>query len=320
MRSQLHNLELVYPPISNQEAEWLKSDLEVIERLKQSNLYFIAQKPESKFDFANDVVQKIEDDKIIEFSYSSGDSTTFGSINIIELLNYQNIDISDIDDFEIEIGDKLIRIWKIRKESKEILDWFTTEKILHDLGRSKPFIHGMNDFRKFTKYNLHYIGISKKDDSFKRLIIKPHDKRLRILSNEHPLSTGSRVTDEMIMFFFKIYTLEFKQILVSSDFDEIGKTELEDEIRIIADAEKAFVNVLNANYNEIKFKDYPYSKDGLFKTSVDRYAFSINDDLEFLTDDNTIYGERQDKLGQSESDFISINKEANLVELVKIRK
>ena len=46
MKSQINLLRLVYPPISNQEAEWLKDDPEVQECIKTSNLYMICQREE----------------------------------------------------------------------------------------------------------------------------------------------------------------------------------------------------------------------------------------------------------------------------------
>ena len=33
MRFQLHHLELVYPPLSNQEAEWVKDDKDVNKKI-----------------------------------------------------------------------------------------------------------------------------------------------------------------------------------------------------------------------------------------------------------------------------------------------
>ncbi len=320
MRVQLHDLELTYPPISNQEAEWLKDVPEVQEQLKQSKLYFIAQKPESKFEFKEDVTSKISNNKIIEFDLRTGNKFISGIIDIDALINYNEINTETFDDIEIELGEKLIRLWLISKnEQPKILDWFTTEKILFDYSRNKEcYIKGMCNYREFTQYNLHYIGISKKNDSFTRLVIKPHDKRLRIISNEHPLSSGSRLTDEIILFFFNIDSLEIKQYLQDSDFDNIGKNELEDKTRIVIDAEKAFVKVLNANYNQVKFNQYPISEDGLFDSSVERYSFSINEDIEFITDDNSIFGERKNRIGQSNSDFISIDKENLEVNLIKL--
>ena len=40
-RTKFTILELVYPPISNQEAEWLMGDPEVEERLRTSDFYLI---------------------------------------------------------------------------------------------------------------------------------------------------------------------------------------------------------------------------------------------------------------------------------------
>ncbi|WP_233900947.1 hypothetical protein [Tenacibaculum piscium] len=320
MRSQLHSLELVYPPISNQEAEWLKNDIEVIEQIKKSKLYFIAQKDKTEFTFKENVQDVIQEKKSIEFSLNSVDNSISGSINIENLLTHHNIQFEDYDDIEIELGPKLVRLWLLINNEKEVLDWFTTEKILNDFSKFKNiFIYGLKNYREFTKYDLHYIGISKKDDSFKRLVIKPHDKRLRILSNEYPKSKNSRITDEMFLFFFDIDSLEIKQYLQDTDFDEFGKNELEDRTRIIVDAEKAFVKVLNAEYNEVKFKQYPVSTDGLYKSSVERYSFSLNEDIEFMTKDNSIYGERNDITGNSQADFISIDKESKEVKLNKIK-
>lgn len=174
----------------------------------------------------------------------------------------------------------------------------------------------MEDFANFYVYNLHYVGISKKDNSFKRLVIKPHDKRLRIVSNEHPLNSGSRVTDEIVHFFFRIKSIEIKMYLEDKDFDEIGKTELEDYIAIVADAEKAFIKILNAKYNEVKFDNYPLSTDGLYKTSVERHSFSIDEDITFVTDTNTIRGARNTMYSLRQCDFIAISKDD--VELIKV--
>ena len=54
MKAQINFLKLVYPPISNQEAEWIKDDPEVIAELKNSNLYMIVQRHESKFHLFNE--------------------------------------------------------------------------------------------------------------------------------------------------------------------------------------------------------------------------------------------------------------------------
>ena len=315
MRIQLHQLILAYPPISNQEAEWLKNDREVQKQLQNSNLYFIGQKPESTYEFEYNVQTKIENQRVVCFFVRTGSKRSSASIDIDDLLDFYGLQHEC--ELEIELGPKLIRFWRVDNARKDIIDWFTTDKLLFDKWRKKDFIHGFDDYREFSVYQLHYVGISKKENSLKRLVVKPHDKRLRILSNEHPLSIGSRVTDEMVLFFFEIDSLEIKQFIEEQDFSEIGFNELEDKIKIVADAEKAFVKIMDTQYNEVKFKQYPFSDDGLYNSKVNRYSFSINEDLTFISSDNVIKGERGTLNEFSNSDFISINVESKEVELVK---
>ncbi len=313
MRAQLHYLELTYPPISNQEAEWVKSDPEVISQIANSNLYFIGQKPETFFKYNDDVNARLSSEFKIYFTYFSCEKIANGYIDL-EIL-FANLKCPVEIEFEVELGNKMIRIWTAKEAKMRVLGWFTTDKILFDKSRGVPFIKGLDDYKDFLVYNLHYVGISKKNSSFERLIVKPHDKRLRILSNEHPMNNGSRVSNEIVLFFFEIRSLEVKQYLKIEDFDEIGKNELGDPLRIAAEAEKAFVKIMNTEYNEVKFDNFPFSSDGMYNTSVERLIFTINEDFTFVTAENTICGARSKGYIYEEGDFIAISKIS--VELIK---
>lgn len=318
IRSQLHQLELVYPPISNQEAEWIKDVTEVQEQISQSNLYFIGQKPETFFLFPpnEEIDQNINQEGKLAFQILCGARTSFCTLDINAMYDFYRVP-SDVN-LKFEMGDKNIRIWRLDGDKREIFDWFTTEKLIFDRSRGKPFILGFDDFEDFFTYNLHYVGISKSQTSFERLIVQPHDKRLRILSNEHPLNQGSRLTDEMILFFFRIKSQEMKQYLIDSDFDQIGKNELEDHLRIIADAEKAYVSVIDTKYNEIKFKDYTTSADGLSTSTVNRIAYLIDENITFLTDSVSLISKRDKIFGPDlYADFIAIDFDDKTVELFK---
>lgn len=315
MRAQLHHLELVFPPISNQEAEWVKSDADVKAAISNSNLYFIGQKPETYFTFEEDVQAKLLDDYKLHFNYITGSKKDSGYIDIEELYKFYKHH-NDLT-LDIELGPKLIRLSSITIKGNEVIEWFTTDKILFDRSRDKPFIKDFNNYQDFFMFNLHYVGISKKETSFERLIVRPHDKRLRILSNEHPLNIGSRLTDEIVFFFFRIKSMEIKQYMNDSDLEEFGQNELKDYNKIVADAEKAFVKVMDTQYNEVKFAEYPYSTDGLFSTKVERHSFSIDENITFITDTNTIVGKRQDfKDFNNEGDFIAVSKDT--VDLIKM--
>jgi len=317
MRSQVHTLELVYPPISNQEAEWLKDDPLVEKEIRKSHLYFIGQKQETFFLFNDNVKDVLKNEQKIYLTLKCGDKETTGHIDIMKIC--EPLQMNSESELDIELGEKFIRMWLLTSEKEpDIINWFTTEKFIFYRSRNAPFINGFNEYKEFYRYNLHYVGISKKEDSFSRLLVRPHDKRLRILSNEYPLSKGSRPTDEIILFFFRIQSLEIKQYFDEKDLDEFGTNNLEKYEQIIADAEKAFVKILNCKYNEIKFENYPFSIDGLFHTNVDRYAFCIDEDVSFVTTDNLIQGDRSTSTSFTKSDFIIVDK--NNVDLVKTNK
>ncbi|MDH6252454.1 hypothetical protein M2347_002181 [Chryseobacterium sp. H1D6B] len=321
MRSQIHQLELVYPPVSNQEAEWLKDFPDVQKEISKSNLYFIGQKPETFFEFPSeeDVQRTLINERKLRFDIICGDKRSPCILDINLMCDFYTVP-REVE-IEFEIGKKVITIWRMDGENPEVFEWFFTEKLIFDKSRKKPFILEFDDFSEFFTYHLHYVGISKSQTSFERLIVKAHDKRLRILTNEHPLTTGSRVTDEIILFFFRIKSQEIKQYLSEADWDELGENELEDHIRIIADAEKAFVSVIDTKYNEVKFREYPVSVDGLSGSKVNRLSYVIDENITFLTDSVSLVSKR-DSFFQTESfsDFVSIDFDEEKVELFKAEK
>jgi len=292
MKVQLNFLKLVYPPISNQEAEWLQIDPEFRKEIKYSNIYMIGQRAESKFDIPLESVEKMNNSGILNFRYYSDTASTGTSVDFNKLLKYHDID-HDRYEIKIELGDKLIRIWKCDKKTREsinVIDWFTTEKLLYDRWTGHPAIGGLKNYREFTKYYLHYVGISKKEDSLTRLVVKPHDKRLRILSNQSPESIGSRVTDEIVLFFFRVSPLRVITVESEEEINELVDGTFFDHQRIFADAEKAFVNILESKYNTIRFSEYPKGKDGLYDTGLKRYGYVIGEDISFVTDYQDIVG------------------------------
>ncbi len=295
MKAQIHALRLIYCPISNQEAEWIKDDSEVQHTIGQSNLYMIAQRAEARFLFnEEELVKTLASSGEGEFVFVVGDLTSKFTLDFREIIESKTLKYIP-DGLDFEFGKKLIRIWAVdekNKKEKRVIEWFTTEKILWDKYRGMVGICGLDDYRKFTEYILHYVGISKKEDSLTRLVIKPHDKRLRILSNEVAIKNSARVTDELMFFFFRIEPLRIS----SCDFgDEEAKKEMLkepkfDRCAIVADAEKAFVKILKSEYNSVKFDNYPKGEDGLYGSGLDRYAYLISDDISFLTATERIEG------------------------------
>jgi hypothetical protein len=295
MKTQLNVLKLVYPPISNQEAEWLKDDADVRDMLKISHLYMIGQRDEAFFDFNKEQLEnEFKDTFITTFIYRSGSNRSEVTLNVIKILEHNDFDIeNDLDKVMVEFGEKFVRIWEVDPNTEERLDviaWFTTEKILQDRWNGYPGIEGFDNYRDFTKYHLHYIGISKQEDSLTRLVVKPHDKRLRILSYENTFTEQSRLTDEIVLFFFKVDSLRSSIIETEEDINEMINGVTFDQIKIVADAEKAYIKIIDSKYNTVKYPNYPKGTDGLYDSGLYRYGYALGEDITFVTDHAEIHG------------------------------
>ena len=81
-----------------------------------------------------------------------------------------NIASLDPESYYLEAGEKIIRLWDgpVKADGSSVLKWFTTEKLLWDRSRDTPGIGGLHRYREFATYDLLYVGIAKKGDSFDR--------------------------------------------------------------------------------------------------------------------------------------------------------
>lgn len=311
MKSQISILKLVYPPISNQYAEWLSKDSkEIRDQLKDSNLYMIVQRAEAKFCFSEDPNEAMNKEKtIFKAQITVEDIVDDFQIDLDKLCEINKLDLNEYG-LSFEIGKKQIRFWKSDKETMKplnVIAWFTTEKILWDKWHKHPAITGLDKVELFSRFYLHYVGISKKDDSLTRLVVKPHDKRLRILSNEYNMSNNSRLTDEIILLFFKIEDLKIQTWEIGDNYsDFIERMEVEKEL-VIADAEKAFIKILNSKYNAQKYENYPKGKDGLYNQGFDGYGYLLGEPFILITNDTQIKGDIEEPNFYSKADSIIVN-------------
>lgn len=300
------SLNLVYPPISNQEGVWFWEDKEVREYVKSSKLYMLVHRKELKF---LDVDLKEIPRGIFRFRISMGEYQS-------SYFSYQFTDnlamlIEECGALDIEEGEKLFRIKKA--ETGDVLYWATPDKILYDSITQNIVLESEHsvDIELFQKFDLLYVGISKNNDSFSRLFEKAHHGRLNILSNENTKDKSSRMTDELMILLFEVTWFNIN-VLNSIDAIDDLFSYTDDEQAIVADAEKAFVSMLESKYNEVKFRQYPKGKDGLFSKGLQGYSYSINYDLTLSTDKASLVG----KYENFNRDSIIIH--GNKVELFKI--
>jgi hypothetical protein len=289
--------------MSNQEAVWLKDDPEVEALLRQSDFYMIAARPEAKFlDFSFD-----ERTRQIHFTFAIGDS--FRDSVALDLSELPGIAADSGEDMLVEMGDKIVRAWDRPKEKPgaKVLEWFTTEALIWDRARERPGVQGFDHYRDAAVYDLLYVGIAKVGDSFDRLISRGHKTRMEILANESQRFPGSRVTDETYLFLFAVDPLTITTFDVDHDFSEKDFAGSIDHKLIVADAEKAFVSLLQPSYNVVKFTNYPKSVDGLYGSGFSRYAYYIGEDLTFQTPHGRFRGRRFTSIeALNQADFVHV--------------
>ncbi len=268
---------MIYPPISNQFAEWLSDVPAVREYVKQSKLYMLAQRHETLFE---------------NYGVNTSDRTFYfdlvcGSVEARNLIIKTDELIGDFEgEVEIEIGSQHIRIWDTTDKKGEPIYWATTDKLLYDFWRKRISIPQLKNIHAFTTFDLYYVGISKENDSFSRLFDSGHKNRLKILTNETQYTPTARLTDEIYIFLFDIEDLCVKELSI----DDLDIPEPLNKKQLVADAEKAFINILDCKYNEVKYENYPAGADGLSDAGLTRYGYFIDEDITFIAPKGKIRG------------------------------
>ena len=169
-KSKITFLETVYPPISNQEAVWLQNDPEGEALLRQSDFYMIGGRAEAKY--LNLVVDPAT--YVATFDFAIGDD--FHDPVEIRIRDLPAVQESEVGFFWIEAAEKLIRVWDgpIAEPGSNVLEWFTTEKLIWDRSRGRAGTRRFDRHREAATYDLLYVGIAKVSDSFDRLISNGH--------------------------------------------------------------------------------------------------------------------------------------------------
>lgn len=310
-KSKVTFLETVYPPISNQEAVWLQNDPQVEALLRQSDFYMIGGRAEAKY--LNLVIDP--ETYVITFDFAIGDD--FRDPVEIHIRDLPAVEESDAESYWIEAGDKNIRVWDgpIGEPGSDVLEWFTTEKLIWDRSRGRAGIERFDRYREAATYDLLYVGIAKVGDSFDRLISNGHKARMEILGNEPQRYPGARVTDEIYLFLFNVQPLIMTTFEPEHDFENEDFSGAYDQKRIVADAEKAFVSLLKPEYNVVKFASYPKGADGLYGSDFVRYGYAICEAFSFNTAHGRIRGSRDADTGFITNDADSIFVEGSTVKL-----
>lgn len=298
MKYKLSSLKMIYPPLSNKEAIHMEEDgvQHIEETIKQSDFYMICGKPRGYFkNFEFDEVNYI-----INFELEiKNEIVDKGQLDLRNLECFDRIENEDIE-LKFEFGkDYMFIINASKKTTFNVIERFSPENILWYRSRNMKGILGLNNFKYLSNYELLYVGIAKKGDSYNRVIKQGHKTRMKILAKEPQRSKGVRVAEETFLMFFKV-----EPLIITTNGDIQDNINLK---RIVADAEKAFVSLLKPKYNSIQFKRFPKGKDGLYDSDYDKYSYSINETIILNTPHGKIMGEYSEFGLSNYSDTIFID-------------
>jgi hypothetical protein len=286
-KSLITSLSLAYPPISNYAFNFVKNEEEVQQWMDRGHLYMIAQRPELKFQN----IEFVANPAIISFEvgHALSDKRASGKIYLDQVRFLK----SKEGEYEIQLGsfdpqrkfegppfydvDGL----KFYSAEGEFLHWLTPEKLFYQYSHGMPGVEGLAGFRDLMLYKIHYIGIATEEPIRQRLT--GHEKLQEILGVEYPLGYKSLPTHEIVLLLLMVE--ETLDIVGLEDINDLELSLFEkhrnsiDHNKISRDAEKAFVHLLNPEYNIKKYSNYPKSSDGLFDEKYDSFAYILREEL-----------------------------------------
>lgn len=260
-----------------------------------------AQASFADFDFDNDT-------GLLHFSIEvAGGKADSGSIDVFRF----RIDEKIPDGWNLGIRPDHTQIEIFIQETPEdeaqLIAVFIPEDVLMRRGRKESIIRGFDSYLELATYDLLYVGIAKVGDTYDRLFAKAHDARTRILSDEPQRFPGARVSDEIYLFAFKVEPLLVRMFTQDSEIEPGDMDMSYDQKRLVADAEKAMVSLLKPSYNRSLYPNYPKGRDGLYKTGLTAYTYSISEGMAFRTAYGTIKGGRERHFTMSnDADFIMV--------------
>lgn len=325
-----NTLRLAFPPVCSYHADELIKDHKVCRSLEKSNLYMMATKPKAVFGewltslhrnpsdpSGNISSYLLPSDNIIRIPVRSVDyegnsicvefkvdlDAKWRSLYGTSLSNRVEIFI----DFDKKNSLLIFSYTDPEDHNEKELWWCTPDSMIYDLSRQSqqqaPWMTASDNWRSLSHYRLVYVGISKKQNTLKRLFQGAHEKRQSYLNKYDAAEPGFKNSEELILFAFtaeaKALPLNAgpKLITSSADFSDfvsrIHRVDVESlysEIPsehtkyIIPDAEKAIVQHMLPELNSTMYKDYPLkNRDGLSNTPYKQWQHMLGEDLLFYT-------------------------------------
>lgn len=308
--SAMAHLEMVDSPMSNAQAAFieLKDMGSEVSHLKQSDFYMLTARAPARFEnYTHDAATAT-----IHFEIRVGAVRDSGSLNYLIEPAMEAFEgtfkwTASSDHFSFNDS-----------ATGETIAVYTPDSLLWWKSRSRAGIFGFARARELSTYDLLYVGIAKEGDSYTRLIERGHKQRGLILSNEQLRGAGPRVADETYIFFFRVDPMVLRMMDPNVEIEDEDFGLSTPAKRYVADAEKAFIKLLDPTYNRAKYPNYPKGSDGLYGEGLQRYGYALAEEIILNTPTEKICGARAprgDLAWSNRADTIFI--EGDVVQLLK---
>ncbi|WP_323615015.1 hypothetical protein [Pseudomonas putida] len=143
-------------------------------KLKRSKLYMIGARPRTEFGDVR-IVDTVNDLARVEIKLA-GETVDWGYINL-----QANVPLGGA--VHAAWDDQIIQIGHNRPGPGEKMHshtWYTPDSVYWEKSRGNPNLQGFNNHAIVCNYDLLYVGIANKQDSFERLLNKAHQGRVEI--------------------------------------------------------------------------------------------------------------------------------------------
>ena len=169
---------------------------------------------------------------------------------------------------------------------------FTFDELIYYYGNNCFHIDVQGDFTSAITYEVLYVGESVEEKLTQRF--KAHHALQDMLIEEKVISPSFDKSEELILMPFTIDSYMCTMLTGFSSENDwkkglIGNFDVTPN-QISLDAEKALVHGMNPKYNCIRFKNYPFSKDGLYKSDASVFCYSIAENMILKYDAGNIIG------------------------------
>ena len=170
--------------------------------------------------------------------------------------------------------------------------WLSPEKLLFHYRNRQLRIPNFDKSKIFFwNYEVMYIGKATEQSVFQRL--DGHKTLLHILEEE--IEEYKQIRDDIVLLFFEVSESDQGLLVDQTTSEEefihsIEGTNLPSIKTLSLEAEKIFVNKFDPKHNDITFKQYPVSADGLYSYNYDIIDYTIDDGINLVFKDYVFRG------------------------------